>query len=161
MPTEFAVGLAVVALLLLLLRLLVPGLPPVGLAVQLAAVDFALAAAGLLGLMLHCASMFYQPLVAFIPGSAAVTEQINSMGTASVIWYVVPALLLLAGLRRQKPVVLTVLAASLLAVGLTMYSGGPLSIHLAAIFASGVVTAAIMFLLVLPPWQVQPRPHRD
>ncbi|MDI3212535.1 hypothetical protein [Arthrobacter sp. AL12] len=156
MPSEFVVILAVVALLLLLSRLLVPALPLKGLSARLTTLDFSLAAAGLLGLILHCTSMFYRPLVASIPGSTAVISQINSMGTASVIWYVVPSLLLLFGLRRQNFVVLTVLAAALAAVGVTMYNGAALSTHLNTAFAAGLVIAAIMFLLVVPPWQIKP-----
>lgn len=161
MSTEFVVILAAVALLLLLSRFLVPGLPPKGLAARLTTWDFSLAAAGLLGLILHCASMFYQPLVASIPGSSAVISEINSMGTASMIWYVVPSLLLLRGLRRQNVVVLAVLAAALVAVGVTMYNGTAISTHLNTVFAAGVVIAAIMFLLVVPPWQIKPKPRQS
>ncbi|WP_427134084.1 hypothetical protein [Pseudarthrobacter sp. S9] len=151
-------SLAAVVLLLLLSRLLVPALPLKRLAARLTAVEFALAASGLFGLILHCASMFFEPLVAAIPGSAPVIGQINSMGTASVIWYVVPSLLLLTGLRRQNVVALALLAAALLAVGVTMYNGTALPIHLNTVFAAGVTTAAIMFLLVVPPWQTEPEP---
>ncbi len=158
MSTEFVVVLAVVALVLLLSRFSIPGLPLKGLAARMTGVDFILAAAGLCGLILHCASMFYQPLVALIPGSTAVISQINSMGMASVIWYVLPSLLLLTGLRRQNFVVLTVLAAALVAVGVSMYNGAALSTHLSTVFAAAVVVAAIMFLLVVPPWNIKREP---
>lgn len=160
MTTDFVVGFAVVVLLLLLARLMVPGLPPKRLAVRLTLLDLGLAAAGIAGLILHCASMFFEPLVSSFPGSAGVISQINSMGPASVIWYVVPSLLLLAALRRHKPVVLAVLAVVLLTVGVTMYNGAALWIHLDAVFAAGVVTAGILFLLVVPPWRTQPESVR-
>ena len=83
------------------------------------------------------------------------------MGTASMIWYVVPSLLLLRGLRRQNVVVLAVLAAALVAVGVTMYNGTAISTHLNTVFAAGVVIAAIMFLLVVPPWQIKPKPRQS
>ncbi|WP_426997526.1 hypothetical protein [Pseudarthrobacter sp. N5] len=151
MSTEYVVWLAVVVLSLLLSRLLVPGLPPDGLATQLTPVDLGLTAAGLAGLILHCASMFFEPLVSVIPGSAAVITQINAMGLASVTWYAVPSLLLLAGLRREHKAVTALLAAALLTVGITMYNGAALWIHLAAVFAAVVVTSAILLLLTGPP----------
>ncbi len=151
MSTEYVVGLAVVVLSLLLSRLLVPGLPPKRLATQLTPVDLGLTAAGLAGLILHCASMFFEPLVSVIPGSAAVITQINAMGPASVAWYAVPSLLLLAGLRRGNKSVTALLAAALLTVGVTMYNGAALWIHLAAVFAAVVVTSAILLLLTRPP----------
>ncbi|WP_427007906.1 hypothetical protein [Pseudarthrobacter sp. H2] len=160
MTTDFVGGLAVVVLLLLLARLVVPGLPPQSLAARLTPVDAGLAAAGIAGLVLHCASMFFEPVVSSFPGSAAVISQINSMGPASVIWYAVPSLLLLAGLRRHDTVVLAVLAVALLTVGVTMYNGAALWIHLDAVFAAGVVTAAILFLLVVPPWRTGPESLR-
>jgi hypothetical protein len=151
MSTEYVAGLAVVVVLLLLTRLLVPGLPPKRLATRLTPGDLGLAAAGLAGLILHCAAMFFEPLVSVIPGSAPVITQINAMGPASVAWYAVPSLLLLAGLRRHNPAVAALLAAALLSVGVTMYNGAALWIHVAAVFAAVVVTAAILALLTRPP----------
>lgn len=152
MTTEYVAGLAVVVVLLLLTRLLVPGLPPKRLATRLTPGDLGLAAAGLAGLILHCAAMFFQPLVSVIPGSAPVITQINAMGPASVAWYAVPSvLLLLAGLRRHNTAVAALLAAALLSVGVTMYNGAALWIHLTAIFAAVVLTAAILALLTRPP----------
>ena len=151
MSTEYVAGLAVVVVLLLLTRLLVPGLPPKRLATRLTPGDLGLAAAGLAGLILHCAAMFFEPLVSVIPGSAPVITQINAMGPASVAWYAVPSLLLLAGLRRHNTAVAALLAAALLSVGVTMYNGAALWIHVAAVFAAVVVTAAILALLTRPP----------
>jgi hypothetical protein len=121
--------------------------------------DVGMAGAGISGLILHCASMFFEPVVSSLPGSAGVISQINLMAPASVIWYAVPSLLLLARLRRQNTVVLAVLAVALLTVGVTMYNDAALWIHLDAVFAAGVVTAAILFLLV-PPWRTRPESPR-
>ena len=151
MATEYVAGLAVVVVLLFLTRLLVRGLPPKRLATRLTPGDLVLAAAGLAGLILHCAAMFFEPLVSVIPGSAAVITQINALGPASVAWYAVPSLLLLAGLRLQNAAVVVLLAAALLSVGVTMYNGAALWIHLAAVFAAVVVTSAILTLLTWPP----------
>ena len=149
-------GLAVVVVLLLLTRLLVPGLPPKRLATRLTPAGLGLAAAGVAGLILHCASMFFEPLVSVIPGSAAVITQINAMGPASVTWYAVPSLLLLAGLRRHNTAVAALLAAVLLSVGVTMYNGAALWIHLTAVFAAAVVTSAVLALLTRPPGGLEP-----
>ncbi|MHA7294313.1 hypothetical protein [Arthrobacter sp. HLT1-21] len=153
MSTGFMVALALVLLLMLLSRLLLPGLPLSRTATRLTALDLVLAAVGLMGLVLHCASMFYRFLVAAIPGTADIISQINSMGTASMIWYIVPSLLLITGLRRQNAVALVVLAVALIAVGVTMYNGTPVPTHVSTIFAAAVIIGAIMFLLVIPPWQ--------
>lgn len=153
MSTMFVLALACVALVLLILRLTVPGLPFTRFERRLTPLDLAATVVGVLGLVLHCTSMFFRPVVAAMPGTEGVISQINSMGTASMIWYAVPALLVLAGLRRQHWGALVLLVTSMLAVGVTMYNGTALSIHVATIFAAGVMIAAIVFLLSTPPWQ--------
>ena len=158
MPTSFVLTLLGVAAALLVLRLVVPGLPAQRITRRLTPLDLGSTILGVLGLILHCAAMFFRPLVAAIPGSGTVISQINSMGTASMIWYAVPALLVLRGLRRQHWVALILLAASLLAVGITMYNGTALSTHLNTIFAAGVMIAATALLLSAPPWQREPTP---
>lgn len=130
MSAAFVLTLAGVSLILLILRLVVPGLPVNRLARRLTRLDLALTLLGVLGLVLHCASMFFRPIVAALPGSDTVISQINSMGTASMVWFAVPALLVLVGLRRQHWAALALLAASLLAVGLTMYNDTALFTHL-------------------------------
>ena len=158
MSTLFVLTLIGVAFVLLVLRLVVPGLPVKRFTRRLTPLDLALTVVGVLGLILHCASMFFRPIVAAIPGSDGVISQINSMGTASMIWYTVPALLVLVGLRRQHWIALILLTASLLAVGITMYNGTALSTHLDTIFAAGVMIAATVFLLSTPPWHREPTP---
>ncbi len=152
MSNEFVLSLAGIAAALLMVRLLVPAVPPAGLARRITPAELAVAVAGLAGLILHCGAMFFEPVVAAIPGTGPVIGQINGMGPASMLWYAVPAVLLLAGLRRQHIIAVVVLAAALLAVGVTMYNGAALATHLMTIYAAAVVIAAIMFGLVLPPW---------
>ncbi|MHA7155353.1 hypothetical protein [Arthrobacter sp. TMN-50] len=156
MSTSFVLTLLGIAAVLLVLRLVIPGLPLQRVTQRLTPLDLALTVLGVLGLILHCASMFFRPLVAAIPGSGSVITQINSMGTASMIWYAIPTLLVMVGLRRQHWVALILLVASLLAVGITMYNGTALSTHLDTIFAAGVMIAATVFLLSTPPWHREP-----
>jgi hypothetical protein len=158
MSTSFVLTLLGVAAALLVLRLVVPGLPAQRITRRLSPLDLALTVLGVLGLVLHCASMFFGPVVGAIPGSGSVISQINSMGTVSMIWYAVPALLVLVGLRRQHWIALILLATSLLAVGITMYNGTALSTHLDTIFAAGVMIAATVFLLSTSPWRREPKP---
>ncbi|MBG6226451.1 uncharacterized membrane protein YciS (DUF1049 family) [Arthrobacter sp. CAN_A2] len=153
MSASFVLTLLGVAAALLIFRLVVPGLPATGITRRLSTLDLTLTVVGVLGLILHCASMFFRPIVAAIPGSSSVISQINSMGTESMIWFAIPALLVLIGLRRQHWVALILLTGSLLAVGVTMYNGTALSTHLDTIFAAGVIIAATVFLLSTPPWQ--------
>jgi membrane protein YdbS with pleckstrin-like domain len=65
----------------------------------------------------------------------------------------VAAGLVMVGLRRQHVVALVMVAASLATVGCTMYDGGRLSTHLTAIFVAVVILAAVLALLVMPPWR--------
>ncbi|WP_218221863.1 hypothetical protein [Nesterenkonia sp. Act20] len=158
MSNSFVVALAAVVLALLVLRLVIPGLPPRRVARRLSWLDLFLTVIGVLGLVLHCASMFFRPLVAAIPGTDGLISQINSLGTASVIWYVIPAVFVMVGLRRQHWIALVSLAAALLAVGITMYNGTALSTHLDTIFVAGLMIAATVFLLSMPPWaRTRPR----
>lgn len=160
MSTPFVLTLAGTALTLLILRLAVPGLPLRRFTRRLTPLDLLLTVLGVLGLILHCASMFFRPVVAALPGAGDVIGQINSMGTASMIWYAVPALLVLIGLRRQYWVALLLLALSLLAVGVTMYSGTALTTHLVTIFTAGVMIAATVFLLSAPTRRGRAVPSR-
>lgn len=148
MPLPYTIGLWTVTLLSILLRLTLPGLPLRRHAVRTGPVDLTLLVLGMLGLVLHCTAMFARPLVDWIPGPAV--DQIAQLGIASIIWYVVPALLVAVGLRRQRLAVQAVVAVLLLAVGITMYNSGPLAVHLAAIFALVVALAAVNATLIAP-----------
>lgn len=149
--TQFLVILAVVVGVVLGARLVLTALPLRGLARRVTIGDACLAVVGAAGLAFHCVAMFFRRLVEPLPGTDAVVTDIRALGTASIIWYVVPAVLVLLGLRRAHPVGLAAAALTFVAVGVTMYSSGPLDIHLAAIFASVVALALIIATLVLPP----------
>jgi hypothetical protein len=100
--------------------------------------------------------MFYRPDIARLAGTGSVVRAIDAMGTASRVWFIAPAILVVVGLRRQHPIALGAVAAALAAVGFTMYDNGRLRTHLDAIFAAVVVLAAVVATLVLPPWRHHP-----
>nr|WP_294694534.1 hypothetical protein [uncultured Friedmanniella sp.] len=136
MSTAFTLSLLGVLGVLLALRLVLPGLPLPALARRLRAVDAILVAVGIVGLAVHCAAMFATPVVLAVPGAGPVVAVINALGWGSVVLFLVPAGLLVAGLRRQLAWAWIGLAALLTAVGITMYNGGPLSTHLVTIAAT-------------------------
>ena len=151
MSTPFLLSLAGVVVVVLGARFLSAGLPLRGLARRITLTDAALIVAGAIGLAFHCVAMFFRRVVDPLPGADAVISDIRALGTSSIIWYVVPAVLVLLGLRRVHPAALAVAALAFVAVGVTMYDEGPLDIHLAAIFTSVVILALIPATLVLPP----------
>jgi len=151
MSTPFLLSLAGVVVVVLGARFLSAGLPLRGLARRITLPDAALIVAGAIGLAFHCVAMFFRRVVDPLPGADAVISDIRALGTSSIIWYVVPAVLVLLGLRRVHPAALAVAALAFVAVGVTMYDEGPLDIHLAAIFTSVVILALIPATLVLPP----------
>jgi hypothetical protein len=154
--TSFVLSLFIVVALVLGARFLISALPSRRHARPITVTDALLAAVGVAGLALHCGSMFFRAVVDALPGTGAAISEINSLGTASIVWYAVPALLVVLGLRRQHPAALAAVALALSAVGVTMYDAGSLSTHLTAIFVSVVVLAAVASTLVLPPWRSRP-----
>lgn len=106
--------------------------------------DLGLFALGLLGLGLHCGAMFFPGVTAVLPGTDVAANAIRALGTASIVWYVVPAGLVIVALRTARPVALAAVAVGLLAVGVTMFNGGRLDVHLVAIFAAVVVLALVV-----------------
>jgi len=156
--TTFLVSLAVVVTVVLAGRVLLTALPLRRAAARLSFLDAMLVIVGSVGLAFHCLAMFFRDLVEPLPG--AVISDIRALGTASLIWYVVPAALVLFGLRSQHPAAVAGLATSLLAVGATMFVAGSLLVHLATIFASVLVSALIASALVLPPWVKERQPQQ-
>lgn len=110
-----------------------------------------LASVGMAGLISHCAAMFFPSLIEALPETDAAISAIDALGTASLILYVVPAVLLLLGLRRQHPLSWAAVALSLIAVGVTMYDGGSLQAHLTAIFVFVVLLAGDAAVLIQLP----------
>lgn len=151
MSTSFVLSLTTVVALVACARLVLGGLPFSALATRLSVGDAALTGFGLLGLIFHCGAMFFTELVQAIPGASGPTEAINRLETASIIWYVVPAVLVLGGLRRLHWSGVVAVSVALIAVGVTMYNGAPLEVHLATIFAAVVILALVAAALVLPP----------
>lgn len=153
MTAQFSITLAVVCGLIVLVRFALPQLPLTRFARRLNGGDVALVIVGMLGLTFHCTAMFFRKIFDPIPAVTPLVHAVNALGAASIALYVVPALLLLIGFRNQLWVALVVLIISLIAVGLTMYLGSPLRVHLTTIFIAVVLIVGILSLLVRGPWQ--------
>ncbi|MDJ0334397.1 hypothetical protein QMG83_04095 [Salinibacterium sp. G-O1] len=151
MPPALTITLIAIPVLLFGARVALPGIPLKRYARTSPWVDIALIIIGAVGLVLHCVAMFYRGLIEGVAGSDGYLQAVNGMGGPSIALYVVPALLALAGLRRQQPLALVIVAITLVAVGVTMYNGGPLAVHLAAITAAAIALALTTALLVLRP----------
>ena len=139
--------------MILAARFVMSPLPLRRIAVRVAVVDAAMIGAGVAGLVFHCGAMFFRRTTERLPGAHVAIGAINAMGTASRVWFIVPALLVVIGLRRQYPGGVLVVAAALAAVGVTMYDHGSLRTHLTAIFVAVVVLATVVSVLVVPPWR--------
>ena len=151
MSLRFVVSLTVVVVAVLSARFLFAGLPLRRLARPIGVTDSVVAGVGLAGLAFHCGAMFYRTFVERLPGTLDIIADIRALGTASVIWYCVPAVLVLFGLRRQHPVASAVVALAFAAVGITMFNGGTLRAHLVAIFVAVTILAGIVTTLLLRP----------
>lgn len=151
MSTVYVIALAASVAAILSARWLIGSLPLRRVATHIGPAQAALAAVGILGLVFHCGAMFFPAVFNRLPGSHRAIIEINDLGAVSRIWYVAAAALVLIGLRRQHLIGRVIVALTLVAVGVTMYDGGPLGTHLAAIFASGMVLAGVVAALVLPP----------
>lgn len=151
MSNGYLVAMAAVVVMLFGARLVLAGLP-LSQAAPVSLADALLLVAGALGLAFHCLAMFFRDSVAWLPGADGPIGDVRALGAASLLWYVVPAGLVLLGFRRQHPAAVALVVVALVAVGITMYNGGSVSTHLAAIFASVVVSAGVAASLVLPPW---------
>lgn len=103
---------------------------------------------GALGLAAHCVAMFFTDVARSVPGSGGYVDGVNGMGITSMVLYAVPALLVIVGLWRVARWALVTVVALLVAVGVTMYNGGPLTVHLTAILLSVIALAATMTALV-------------
>ena len=110
-----------------------------------------LAVLGLLGLAFHCGAMFYRSTILSLPGTETAVAHINALGVVSMVAFAGPAALLIAGLRRISSPALALIVLALAAVGTTMYDGGPLATHLAAIFASVTLLALCTATLIGGP----------
>ncbi|MFM9919650.1 hypothetical protein [Lacisediminihabitans sp. H27-G8] len=153
MTAGFSISLAVICALVVVARFALPQLPLDRAGVRITGAEVALLGVGILGLTFHCTAMFSRQLFGGIPLALPLVDAVNGMGAASIALYVVPAVLVLIGLRRQHWIALTVMTLALVAVGLTMYLGSPLRVHLASIFLAVVALVGVLSLLVKGPWQ--------
>lgn len=151
MPPVLTIVLIATPVMLFGARALVPGIPLKRYARTSSWFDIGLTILGALGLVLHCVAMFYRGLIGSVPGTGGYIQLVNDLGGASIALYVVPAVLVLAGLRRQHPLALAIVALTLVAVGITMYDHGPLAIHLATILGAAIALAISTALLVRRP----------
>lgn len=150
-PTGVVVSLALVVASVIGARFLLPGLPMRGRAVTLTWTEVAVTLYGLAVLTFHCGAMFFTEATQQMPGSDGLIEDIRALGGRSLVWYVVPALLVVLGLRRLPLLAVAAVSIALLAIGVTMYDGGSLETHLVAIFAGVVLLTATFAALVRPP----------
>jgi len=153
MPTAFVVSLGAIVVAILAARVMFAALPLRVVARPVTAAQMAFTAGGLCGLLFHCIAMFARSWVQRLPGTGTVLSQINALGAPSVVWYTVPAVLVLVGLRRQHPTALAVVALALIAVGVTMYDNGSLRTHLIAIFLTVLTLTFVLATLVQLPRQ--------
>lgn len=160
MSDRYLIALSVVVVLVLVSRYALSSLPLRRWAAPMTVTDAVLFGWGAAGLAIHCGAMFFPATVRSIPGGDQVIRAVDPMGTASILWFAVAAGLVMVGLRRQHVVALVITGASLATVGYTMYDGGRLPTHLTAIFVAVVVLAAVLALLVIPPWRHPAREAR-
>ena len=151
MPLMFSISLVVTIVLVLVSRAVVPGLPLRTRARAASPADLTILTLGVVGLLLHCGAMFFRDVVAGLPATAGYIATVTGPGIGGVALFVAPSLAVLIGLRGQLRVPVALLAAALLAVGVTMYGAFPLAAHLAAIFAGSALVALIVALLVSRP----------
>ena len=151
MSSSYVVALVVLVVAIGMARLVLPVSPWRRVSVQLHPVDVVLAVLGLLGLAFHCGAMFYRSTILSLPGTETAVAHINALGVVSMVAFVAPAALLIVGLRTISSRALALIVLALAAVGTTMYDGGPLAAHLAAIFATVVLLALCAATLIGRP----------
>ncbi|MBE7188598.1 hypothetical protein [Jatrophihabitans endophyticus] len=106
---------------------------------------------GSAGLAYHCGAMFFTASFTGVLGLDGYARVINMLGFGSVVAFAVPCALLLVGIRSTPLPYIMLVAASLVAVGVTMYDRGSLDAHLGAIMAAAVVIIGGIVLLGNPP----------
>ena len=113
MSHAYVTGLLAVVVVAVAARLLLPVLPIRRYTGRLSTVDTLCLVVGSVGLVLHCGAMFFRTSVASWPTGPSVIRVIDPMGTASITWYAVAAALIVLGLRRQHPLLVAVVAVSM------------------------------------------------
>lgn len=141
MSTTFLLGLLAIPAVALALRLTTE--LPRRRAHTMPGLDLALLVLGAVGLVFHCTAMFFPAQTALVPGTGPAAAAVNDFGTASMLLFVAPSVLVLVALRRVWLPALVVLAGTLAAVGITMYVGSPLDLHLSTIAAAVLVLSSV------------------
>ena len=103
---------------------------------------------GVLGLAAHCVAMFFTDVARAVPGSGGYIDGVNGLGITSMVLYAVPALLVITGLWPVARWALATVVVLLVAVGVTMYNGGPLTVHLTTILLVVITLAGTTAALV-------------
>ena len=153
MSHAYVTTLLAVVVVAMAARFLLPVFPVRQYGVPLSGPDALAIVVGVVALVLHCGAMFFRTSVASWPGGPSVIRVVDPMGTASITWYAIGAALIVFGLRRQHPLLLLLVGASLAVVGFTMYDGGALRTHLDAIAVAVVLFAVSVFGFTDPPWR--------
>ncbi|SDY04394.1 hypothetical protein SAMN05661080_02108 [Modestobacter sp. DSM 44400] len=117
-------------------------------AVSIGRAELGVAAVSLLALAFHCASMFFAPWTDAVPGGQTLGGPVRALGPASQVAYWVPAVALVAALRRVWWPVLALLTATLAGVGTTMFWSYPLATHLSWLAAAVVTWIVVAASLV-------------
>jgi hypothetical protein len=148
MPIGLTIALITVPLVLFTARAIFPQLPWKRYARTSAWPDIGFLSFGSIGLISHCAAMFYRDLVQTIPGTDGYVKWVNEMGWVSIVLYVLPASVVVVALRRQHPVAVAIVVLTFIAVGVTMYNGGPLTTHLTMIALAATALVGTTSMLV-------------
>lgn len=91
--------------------------------------------------------MLLPAVVSSVPGSSGAARAVRDLGVVSQIAYWVPAGLLLITLRRAWQPLLLVEGGVLFGVGVTMFFGFDLPVHLVTIACSVAATVALLTTL--------------
>jgi hypothetical protein len=82
-------------------RLLLRWVPLRNVATRISIFDAVVLILGLLGLGLHCGAMFFRSQFRSFPGGHLVIRSVDPLGTTSIVWFAITAVLVLFGLRRR------------------------------------------------------------
>ena len=156
MSTSFLLGLLAMPVVAFALRLTTA--LPSRRARTMPGLDLVLLVLGAIGLVFHCTAMFFPDQTALVPGTDPAAAAVNNFGTASILLFVAPSVLVVAALRQVWPPALVVLAGTLAAVGITMYNGSPLELHLVTIAAAVLVLSSVAAGLLKREPQPLPSP---
>jgi hypothetical protein len=130
-----------------------------GRAVPLRRGELVVAGVAGLGLVFHCAAMFFAPWTDALPGGRPLGEAVRELGPASQWAYWLPAVALVVALRRVWWPGVVLLVGTLAGVGVTMYWSAPLTTHLAWL-AAAVLTVSFVVVALLVPRVRGGRPGR-